>query len=68
MAPFYLTLVRYVNSTRIAPEKMSVQVSLPRAIIDNPEDRRCLLDCLWCNIQYINICTLLKSMNCDQNV
>ena len=49
MAPFYLALVRYVNTTRIAPEKKSVQVSLPRAI-------------------YINNCTLLKSMNCDQNV
>ena len=33
MAPFYLTFVRYVNTTRIAPDKKSVQASLPRGNI-----------------------------------
>ena len=33
MAPFCLTLVRYVNTTRIAPDKKSVHVSLPHGNI-----------------------------------
>ena len=32
MAPFYLIFFKYVNTTRITPDKMSVQASLPRVM------------------------------------